>query len=494
MRSVPIATRIALDCPAVPFEHNHTSHFSHNLPSFLICLITLSLHSSLFLNMPSPSSSSSTPLLVLFVTAVCLVSVLVVPVSCLQPICSLAPASRPAAFPSGTQSYVASLGSYALYAETAFTTFINNMYNYDGQFLLAQQGSSSVSNYWNTAVAIQGLLQYATFHANHGIGGLGWGANTVISTAQAIVATQQTESGENDSNLRDGYNDDMSWMIHALTLLYQSSNDATYVTMANTLLTTVQQSDDTSCCGSHPGGVWWDTAHTSKATAAQMGVTVAALRLRETGTYNTANAATLLQYAESHYSFWKSYFVNTATGQVVDHEDTEGDLTWWGFTYNNGLMLGAAVHLYQATNTASYLTDAALWASYLLAGQSVNVNGTQRTILNTDCGGGCDGDCSQFHQVSFHYLTEYYSLLYQQAQASGTSVTQAQLNSMCNVYTFLQANIDSLWINARSTSSGLYNCNWNTQFSTGTNGLQGSMNSAMSAFALFASLPVTMVS
>ena len=285
----------------------------------------------------------------------------------------------------------------------------------------------------------------------------------------------------------------MSWMIHALTLLYQQTGQSSYITMSSTLLSTVQQSDDTTCCGSHPGGVWWDLAHTSKATAAQMGVTVAALRMIETGQYNAATEATLLSYAESHYTFWKSNFLNTATGQIADHEDTSGALTWWGFSYNNGLMLGAAVHLFQQTSTASYLTDAALYASFLLNGKQVQVNGTTRTILNDDCGGGCDGDCSQFHQVAFHYLTEYYTLLYQRAQQSGTSVTQSQLDAMCNVYTFLQANIDSLWQNARNKASGLYNCNWGSAFSTGTNGLQGSQNSAMSAFSLFASTPVMMV-
>ena len=154
--------------------------------------------------MSSPSSSSILRSLLIVVLSVCC---LLEPVSSLRPVCSVASASRPSLFPSGTSSYTASLGSYALYAETSFTTFINNMYDYSGQYLFAQQGSTNIAGYWNTAVAVQGLLQYASFHASHGIGGLGWGASTVISTAQSIVATQQTESGENDSELRDGYND-----------------------------------------------------------------------------------------------------------------------------------------------------------------------------------------------------------------------------------------------------------------------------------------------
>ena len=132
----------------------------------------------------------------------------------------------------------------------------------------------------------------------------------------------------------------------------------------------------------------------------------------------------------------------------------------------------------------------------LLSGMSVTVNGTSRTILVNDCG-ACDGDCSQFHQVSFHYLTEYYALLNTIAHSAGSSVTQAQLDAMCNVYTFLQSNIDSLWQNARNSNSGLFNCDWDAQYNpslqNNINGLQGAENSAMSAFSLFASLPMTMV-
>lgn len=170
---------------------------------------------------------------------------------------------------------------------------------------------------------------------------------------------------------------------------------------------------------------------------------------------------------------------------MVDHEDTAGSLTWWGFTYNNGLALGAATHLYKATGQASYLTDAALFASYLLNGQTLS-NGAK--ILNNDCG-SCDGDCSQFHQVSMQYLMEYYNLLYSNLNKSD----QGQVDALCNVYNFVKNNVDALWNYARNTGTGSVNCQWNQGWSSsqgGTDGLQGSMNSAMSAAAQFASLPI----
>jgi len=175
--------------------------------------------------------------------------------------------------------------------------------------------------------------------------------------------------------------------------------------------------------------------------------------------------------------------VNNVTGQVCDNINTKGTRSWWSFTYNNGLMLADAVHLYHATGNTIYLDDASLFASYLMIGQAVTVNGTKVTILADDSNGGCDADSSQFHQVGFQYLTEYYSLLLQLNQT----------DAACDLYTFLQNNIDSLWLNARNSNTGTFNCNWDIPFDKGTEGIQGSENTALSALSLFAALPVPTV-
>jgi len=182
--------------------------------------------------------------------------------------------------------------------------------------------------------------------------------------------------------------------------------------------------------------------------------------------------------------------VNNETGQVCDSINTKGVRNWWSFTYNNGLMLGAAVHLYNATLDKSYLIDAQLLSSFLMKGQTVSINGTQRVIMINDCD-GCSNDGSEFHQVSFQYLTEYYRLLFQLQQQQQLQRRFARVSAQLGeLYTFLQANIDSLWLNARSNDSGLFNCNWDAPFNKGDDGLQGTMNTAMSAFSLFATLPL----
>jgi len=216
---------------------------------------------------------------------------------------------------------------------------------------------------------------------------------------------------------------------------------------------------------------------------------MAALRLRETEAPKYSQDY-WLQYAEDHYSFWMKNMVNRTTGQVCDNFNLKGERTWWSFTYNNGLMLGAAVHLYNATLNQKYLADAALLSGYLLDGMNVTVNGSMRAILQNDCGGGCSDDGSQFHQVGFQYLTEYYRLLYVIEVQNYQQYLQLQVNAAA-LYSFLQANIDSLWLNARDKSKGTFNCNWDRPFDgKGKDGLQGSMNTALSAFSLFAALPL----
>jgi len=67
---------------------------------------------------------------------------------------------------------------------------------------------------------------------------------------------------------------------------------------------------------------------------------------------------------------------------------------------------------------------------------------------------------------------------------------QQPQSDLTNLYSFLKANIDSLWLNARNQNTGTFNCNWDAPFDgNGKDGLQGAMNAAMSAFALFATLP-----
>lgn len=88
------------------------------------------------------------------------------------------------------------------------------------------------------------------------------------------------------------------------------------------------------------------------------------------------------------------------------------------------------------------------------------------------------------------YLMDYYNLLYAQINANKNGASQAQIDQVCGVYNFVKSNVDALWNLARNTNTGTVNCNWNAPYSSGTDGLQASMNAALSATSLFASLPI----
>ena len=40
--------------------------------------------------------------------------------------------------------------------------------------------------------------------------------------------------------------------------------------------------------------------------------------------------------------------------EIADHFGTDGSKFWWKFTYNSGLMVGAAVELFKATKDTKY--------------------------------------------------------------------------------------------------------------------------------------------
>ena len=438
------------------------------------------------------------------------------------PLCSLPASDRLSALSTLTTSKLAPSSPYVKYAETAYADYIREMYDHTPgrRWLRLQVGSDKPSNYWNTAIALHTLLQYDTFDVNRG------GRDRAVLLVQQLVERQRTLN-ESDPLLRNLYNDDMvrgsalahaaplgsaahlthpyrhstvcaccvqSWMMHALTSLYDHTQNSTYLDVATLLFDTVKQSDDTTCCGTWKDGVWWDLAHSSKATAAQAGVTMAALRLRESNA--TAYSQDYwLEYATHHYWFWRLYMVDNSTGQVCDNINLKGHKTWWSFTYNNGLLLGDAVHLYTATNDSTYVDEARFLAGYLIdSGMNVSVNGTVQRILADDAGNGCSGDVSEFHQVGYQYLTEYYRLLVSLAvrgEVAAGSGSEWVVDEACELYEFLQSNVDSLWQNARHSWNGsvVYDCNWSGS-NEGMPGLQGSMNQAVSAFALFADLPV----
>ena len=121
-----------------------------------------------------------------------------------------------------------------------------------------------------------------------------------------------------------------------------------YLNQAELLFEQVSGAWDESCCGTgkQVGGVWWDTDHSQKAAASNLGPIIAACGMWAVGGNRTA-----LNWAREVWEWWGvihgASMWNLFTGQVADHEEApSGDIVWWAFTYNQGLFIGSGVLLH----------------------------------------------------------------------------------------------------------------------------------------------------
>jgi predicted alpha-1,6-mannanase (GH76 family) len=146
--------------------------------------------------------------------------------------------------------------------------------------------------------------------------------------------------------------------------------------------------------------VWWNRKHEEKATASNAGPALSAALL-----YGHTGDASTLAWAERVYGFWNGSMTDAASGAVTDHYKTEnGSCTevGWSFTYNEGLMLGAATALANATSAPAYSRDAARFAGHLVLVQ------TRDRILFDGCEGQCTCcDCQSFKGIAVRELARW---------------------------------------------------------------------------------------
>ncbi len=110
----------------------------------------------------------------------------------------------------------------------------------------------------------------------------------------------------------------------------------------------------------------------------------------------------------SYLQFWWKNMVNKTTGQVADHFDTNGNVEWWKFTYNEGLMIGASTELYHATKSKEYLSNAAKIVSFVLSSETTPTS--YGPVLFDGTNSQCKSDCMEFKGPAFRNLALYYSV------------------------------------------------------------------------------------
>ena len=215
--------------------------------------------------------------------------------------------------------------------------------------------------------------------------------------------------------------DDENWMALALIRGYDATGDAKYLCRAVTLYRDIK-SEGFDRAGGAFAGIWWDAAHTQKATASNFGPAITAARLHERpamdncsdAQHGVVDAATLADDARVIYDHWLAAMTRgdgQGGRQVADHiaGDCPGGVCWWDFTYNQGLAIGAAVELQHITGDGAYLGQA-----HELAGYMIRHEVTAGGVLHD--GGACAGDCAAFKGIGYRYLLKLYGLDTSQTQ------------------------------------------------------------------------------
>lgn len=163
----------------------------------------------------------------------------------------------------------------------------------------------------------------------------------------------------------DGYNwdnktvwfiyDDMMWWVISLTNAYQLTGNTAYLDKAKSGFENVWN-------GSYDpvkGGMFWDFKHSGKNACINYPTVIAAMKL-----YNITKNEAYLSKAKDVYAWSRNNLFNTSTGRVADNKIGDNGPGYSDYTYNHGTCIGAAMALYQSTNSQTYLADAMLCANY----------------------------------------------------------------------------------------------------------------------------------
>jgi hypothetical protein len=257
------------------------------------------------------------------------------------------------------------------------------------------------------------------------------------------------------------YYDDEAWMTMALLRAFDLTGDTRYVDTAENIYKDIMTQWDTTCCGAHLGGIWWDKKKTSKATASNAGPVIAGVRLAK-----RTNKPEYLEFAKKTYAFWMSDMVNQETWAIYDHLNPDGSRGAGALSYNHGILLGAGMELSDATGEAHYLTEAHAFAHYMMT--NATKPSSAGPVLN-DFGTNCTGDCAAWKGIGYRYL----ALLFQK------DPTHADYG------TFLSNNATAIWTLARDPATNLFNSLWMGPAPTsGGVEAQGSATMALNLYAL----------
>ncbi|MET4783124.1 glycoside hydrolase family 76 protein [Glaciihabitans sp. UYNi722] len=243
------------------------------------------------------------------------------------------------------------------------------------QALTASQATSSydsfISKFWDPTAKYFYTCSDHLVHSEHAVDPQGgkytdywWGAQlwemvmdryqrTGDSASRAMIddVFAGFQAAYPDFKAND-WNDDMGWWAKASARAYELTGETKFLDESKNIFAYISTFEDTT----YGGGIWWKNVNVGNGSlneknVATNGTAIAtALRL-----YADTGDATYRDTAERLYTWLDSNF--NRSGHIRDHVSGTGQFTDYDWTYNQGQFAEAALQMYVATGTASYLTE-----------------------------------------------------------------------------------------------------------------------------------------
>ena len=307
-------------------------------------------------------------------------------------------------------------------ADTSTGALISGYWSASGSYFNAGNQGNTTFNYWPQAHGLDILVD--AYMRTSG--------STYTDYMSQWYTGVQTANG---NTFIGQYYDDMGWNALAMLRTWDVTKDDRWKTAVETVWTDIQTGWNTT----EGGGIAWQKQELYyKNTPANGPACILAARL-----YERFSNPSDLAWAQKIYNWEKSTLVDPGTGFVYDgiNGNNNGQLnTTYRFTYNQGLFIGAALEMYNATGQQSYLNDALLTANNAITDPTLISNG-----LLHDEG---QGDGGLFKGVFVRYFTQLILCKGLDATSQGRFVL------------FLKNNAQSLWLKATVRPGYFYGSDW----------------------------------
>jgi len=307
-------------------------------------------------------------------------------------------------------------------ADTSTTALLTSYWDGAGMYFNADNQVNYTFNYWPQAHALDILV------------------DAYMRTQSSVYTDYMSKwytgvQANNGGTFIGEFYDDMGWNALAILRTWDVTQAAQWKTAVETVWTDIQ----TGWNDTEGGGIAWQKSQLYyKNTPANGPACILAARL-----YERFKDPNDLAWAQKIYSWEKNTLVDPGTGLVWDGVNANNDgviNTNYRFTYNQGLFIGAALELYNATGTATYLSDALFTAKNVLVDPSLQTYG----ILKDEG----QGDGGLFKGILIRYMTQ----LILNKDVSTTDKT--------SLIQFLKNNAQSLWLKGTIRPGYFYGSNW----------------------------------